>query len=57
MRDEIRIRAAELARAIRAMWPSLDGQWSRRDWNNQTRISIKHFLHNTRKFLAANKEK
>lgn len=27
--------AAALARDIRAMWPTLKGDWTRRDWNNQ----------------------
>jgi len=31
--------AAEIARAVRHMWPGLVGEWTRRDWNQQARAA------------------
>lgn len=33
--------AAALARSIRAQWPDLKGDWTRRDWNQQA-LSAAH---------------
>lgn len=39
-----RTSAAELARAVRAMWPDLAGEWTRRDWNNQARATAHNHI-------------
>lgn len=49
-----RVRAAGLVREIRAMWPNLHGEWSRRQWNHQCRIAGRGYLTNAARFREAN---
>lgn len=46
--------AAELARDIRAMWPKLKGDWSRRDWNQQALAAAHNHISNSLRFDRAN---
>lgn len=51
--------AAELARERRAMKyekKNMPWEWSIREWNNQVRITVRHYLHNVAQFRAANKD-
>lgn len=51
--------AAELARDCRAMKrekQNMPWEWSIKDWNNQVRITVRHYLHNVARFRAANGE-
>lgn len=52
--SQLRKKAADLARDCRRF--PLKGDWSRKAWNDQVRITIRHYIENTRRFLAANKE-
>lgn len=54
MRDNLRDKAAALGRDIHAMWPSLKGEWSHREWNQQVRIAMRTYLRNMRQFFAVN---
>ena len=38
--------AAELAISIRAMWPTLKGEWTRRDWNQQALAAARNHVEN-----------
>ena len=49
---DYRRQAAELARETRAMHDPR--RWTRREWNHQVRLSIKHYRENTFRFLKAN---
>lgn len=51
---EHRRKAAELAREIRAMWPTLKGDWSRRDWNQQAMAAAHNFVSNALHFDRMN---
>lgn len=51
---QIRISAAELVRECRAMFPTLNGDWTRRDWNDKCRITGQTYVRNTITFLRAN---
>lgn len=52
---EQRRHAAALARDIRAMWPGLHGNWTRREWNQQALYSAQNYLSNRVRFDRANK--
>lgn len=51
---DIRKLAAEHCRDIRAMWPTLKGDWSRREWNNQCRLAAHGLMRRTEQFRRAN---
>lgn len=51
---QLRKNAAELARDIRRI--PLLGNWTRKQWNDKVRVTIRHYLANMRRFFAANKE-
>lgn len=48
--------AAQLARDCRAMRNDKNRpwEWSTREWNNQVRITVRHYLHNVARFRRAN---
>lgn len=46
--------AAALARDIRAMWPTLNGEWVRRDWNQQALAAAHNHVSNALRFDRAN---
>lgn len=46
--------AAALAREIRAMWPTLKGDWSRRHWNQQALYAAENFVSNALHFDRMN---
>lgn len=46
--------AAKLAREIRAMWPGLAGDWSRRDWNQQAMRAAENHVAGMLRFDRAN---
>lgn len=46
--------AAGLAREIRAMWPGLKGEWSRRDWNQQALRAARNHVEIAIRFDRAN---
>lgn len=51
---DLRRNAAALACEIRAMWPTLAGGWTRREWNAQARRAAHQYLSNMARFWAAN---
>lgn len=46
--------AAELARSIRAMWPGLLGNWTRRDWNQQASAAAHNYITRMERMERAN---
>lgn len=53
---DIRKIGAEHMRDIRAMFPDLKGNWSRKEWNNQARFSGWRLMERIKAFRAANTE-
>ena len=51
----LRKHAAQHVRDIRALWPTLCGRWTRREWNAQARTAGEHYMQNMIKFHLANK--
>lgn len=51
----LRKHAAQHVRDIRAMWPTLRGGWTRREWNSQARIAGGQYMRNMVVFHLANK--
>lgn len=51
---EQRRKAARLAWNIRAMWPVLKGDWTRREWNQQALYAAQNYLSNIVRFERAN---
>ena len=47
--------AAELVREIRAMWPTLQGKWTRREWNAQARHCGRQHVKRAQQFERANR--
>lgn len=47
--------AAALAREIRAMWPTVKGNWTRRDWNQQALAAARNHVSNMLHFDKVNK--
>lgn len=46
--------AADLARSIRAMWPTLKGEWTRRDWNQRALSAAHNYISHAIRFRRAN---
>jgi len=51
---EIRKNAAALARDIRALFPTLQGNWTRREWNDQARLTAHRYISNMVRFHRVN---
>jgi hypothetical protein len=56
MESSIRRNAAELVWEVRRMFPTLVGEWTRREWNAQCRSAGRSYINNITRFYAANQE-
>jgi hypothetical protein len=43
--------AVRVVRRGRAMWPGLQGGWTRKEWNYQVRLAGRTFIQNTKQSL------
>lgn len=54
---DIRKKAAEHLRECRAMFPTLKGDWTRKEWNARCRASAHNLITNLVRFRKANEWK